>query len=103
MNRAELNSRMQPWGDADLRRFPIRAALFRRRGLTEREAEDLAERLTLRDQERDDRRVCLECSHLQHDGGCFAAAQGWLRNTSRKHQPVLALLQRCESFEWTKP
>lgn len=103
MTQAAINARMLPWGDAEFRRFDFRLGLFMRRRLPESEAERLADRLALRDQERDDRRVCDECAHLQRDGGCFAAVQGWLRNTSRRHQPVRALLQRCEQFSWQTP
>lgn len=103
MNQAEVNARMLPWGERELTRFTFREALFRRRGLSPSEAETLADRLALRDQERDDRRVCDECAHLQRDGGCFAAAQGWMRNVSKRHQPVRALLQRCELFQFQTP
>lgn len=103
MNQAEVNARMQRWGDREISRFVFREALFRRRGLSSSEAETLADRLALRDQERDDRRVCDECAHLQRDGGCFAAAQGWMRGVSKRHQPVRALLQRCEHFQFQRP
>ncbi len=103
MSQAAINARMLPWGDAEFRRFDFRLALFKRRGLTEREAETLADRLALRDQDRDDRRVCLECIHLQHRGTCFAAAQGWLAGVSKFLEPIPNLLQRCERFEFCKP
>jgi hypothetical protein len=103
VNRADLNARMQPWGEVEFRRFPVRVALFKRRGLTEAKAEALAERLALRDMERDDRRVCLECLHLQTSGTCFPAVQGWMPHTSTRFEPVRDLLQRCESFSAWKP
>lgn len=56
-----------------------------------------------RDRERDDRRMCIECEHLQRDGGCFAARQGWIANAVKTLQPVLTVLQRCEHFGWQKP
>lgn len=89
--------------DRQIARMQFRLGLFKRRGLLESEAETLADRLALRDQDKDDRRVCVECKHLQRDGGCFAAVQGWLAGVSKRHQPVLALLQRCEQFQWAKP
>lgn len=103
MNQAEINRRMLPWRDAEFRRFAFRVGLFKRRGMTQEAAEFLADRLALRDQERDDRRVCDECKHLQTPGTCFAAAQGWIPSFSRKHQPVRGLLQRCEAFEFSTP
>lgn len=84
-------------------RRAFRVPLFERRGLDTERAEALADRLALRDQQRDDRRMCIECSHLQRDGACFASVQGWLKNTSQRHQPVRALLQRCEQFAWQTP
>ena len=67
-------------------------------GMDEGKALALADRLELRDMEGDDRRACIECSHLGNGGRCLAAAAGRLRNTDRRHEPVLDLLQRCESF-----
>lgn len=99
-----LSARRRPWGDTEFRRFAFRVGLFGRRGWTTVEAEVLADRLALRDQDGDDRRVCLECSHLQQPGTCFAAQQGWLLpHTSRRTTPVRDLLQRCESFGWATP
>ena len=63
----------------------------------------VADRLALRDQERDDRRMCCECSYLQQPGTCFATQQGWLPNTSTRHAPVTDLLFRCEQFNFVKP
>lgn len=103
MTQAAINARMLPWGDREISRFTFRTALFQRRGLLESEAELLADRLALRDQERDDRRVCLECSNHQTSGTCFAASLGRLFGASKRHTPVPDLLQRCEGFEWVTP
>ncbi len=103
MNQADINRQMLPWGDKEISRFLYRAGLFQRRGWLESKAEFMADRLALRDQERDDRRICLECQHIQRSGGCFIAAQGRMPNASKRMQPVTDLLQRCESFEWQKP
>lgn len=103
MKQADINARMLPWGDREIARFIARVALFVRRGWAEAKAEAWADRLALRDQERDDRRSCVECSHLQQTGGCFAAQQGRLPYTSAKHHPVTDLLQRCECFSWQTP
>ncbi len=96
--------RFPAWGDKEIARFKFRAALFKRRGLDERYAEELADRMFERDFEQDDRRMCIECKHLQQSGRCFAASQGWMpKNTTQRHEPVRDLFQRCECFDWQKP
>jgi hypothetical protein len=102
-SQSEINSRMLPWGDREFSRFAFRVALFRRRFMSETEATKIADRLALMDQERDDRRMCVECENLQQDGGCFAAAQGWIAQTTKTHKPVRTLQQRCEAFKFCKP
>ena len=89
--------------DRQIGHMLFRLDLFRRRGFNETDSEALADRLADRDFERDDRRVCAECSNLQERGTCFAAAQGWLPNTARNFTPVRTLLQRCEGFSFAKP
>ncbi len=84
-------------------RVQKRAALFVRRGLCSEAATEQAQRLVLRDAERDERRMCIECAHLQRDGGCFAARQGWIPGASEHLTPVQTMLQRCGRFEWQKP
>lgn len=103
MDQATINARMEPWGDAQIRRFTYRLGLFQRRGWPEALAEAFADRLALRDQDKDDRRACIECKHLQRDGGCFAAVQGWLKGVSARHHPVADVLFRCDSFEFQTP
>jgi hypothetical protein len=83
-------------------RIEKRIGLFCRRGFDQAAAGELAELLVLRDADMDDRRMCIECSHLQRDGGCFAARQGWI-NAAPYLTPVQTMLQRCERFEWQKP
>ena len=46
-----------------------RSSLFNRRGLQALDAELLADKLVNRDREADERRLCLECSHLSRVGG----------------------------------
>ena len=58
----------------------------------------MAERLARRDLMRNDRRCCVECSHLGNAGRCPAAAAGRLLHTDRRHVPVIDLFQRCEGF-----
>jgi hypothetical protein len=88
--------------DPTIRRLQKRIDLFKRRGCTAQRAGELAELLLLRDADFDDRRMCIECSHLQQDGGCFAARQGWMA-AARNLTPVPYMLQRCERFEWQIP
>ena len=94
---------MSAWTQREISRFTFRVALFIRRGLSHEAAEQLGEKLVQRDQDRDDRRMCLECAHLQARGTCFAAQRGWLPATSARHEPVRDLLQRCERFEFVTP
>lgn len=110
MTPAEINLAMpRAWGDREISRFQFRAGLFERRGLPVDRAEHLADRLALRDLQGDDRRVCMECEHLQADHpqygrGCFAAKQGWLgAGIPKSLNPLLDTLQRCERFTWQKP
>lgn len=103
MMQADINRAMRPWSDQEISRFEFRASLFQRRGLQGERAEILADMLALRDQQRDDRRMCLECSSLQRDGGCLAVRQGWIVGVDSRHQPVRDVLHRCEQFQWSKP
>lgn len=96
-------STMPAWGDAQIKRFTFREALFRRRGQSVQVAERLADRLATRDFDRDDRRICLECESLQRGGTCFAVQQGLMKNVSPKHSPVIDILQRCDHFTFQKP
>ncbi len=93
----------RPWGDVEFRRFEIRCQLFLRRGMSPEKAEALADFLALRDQRKDDRRCCAECSHLQRSGTCFCAAQGQMPGVRRDWHPIANMLGRCERFEWVRP
>lgn len=84
------------WDDPEIEAFTARAQRFARLGRIA--AEDLAERLMLRDREGDDRRLCLECSWLGDTGRCLAAAAGRLPGADRRLEPVQTILQRCEAF-----
>lgn len=96
-------NRTQAWNDAQISRFNFRNALFARRGLSTMAAEALADQLATRDHQRDDRRVCVECSNLQRGGTCFQAAQSNLPDASAQHRPVADLLFRCDHFDFQKP
>lgn len=88
------------WDDKQIIRCARRITLFVHRGWDSARAERWAERLTWRDAEGDDRRLCIECAHLRQDGSCFAAAQGWVPGASRRLQPVTDVLARCHCFKW---
>ena len=84
------------WDDAEIGAFTAREARFARMGRAE--AEHLAERLTLRDRQRDDRRLCLECAALADNRRCLVAARGRLAGADRRLEPVPTILQRCPGF-----
>lgn len=84
------------WDDAEIEAFKAREARFTRMGRAD--AEHLAERLTLRDRQHDDRRLCLECTSLADNRRCLVAARGRLPSAARWLEPVPTLLQRCEGF-----
>lgn len=52
------------WADAEIHSFRKRQSLMLARGYAPEDAEAMAEALTLRDRQGDDRRTCLECTHL---------------------------------------
>jgi hypothetical protein len=73
-----------------------RTQFFMRRGLDLRQAEKLADKLTRRDREGDDRRACIECQRLTHTRNCTAWQQAGVGG------PVvgdlLTMPQRCPAF-----
>lgn len=85
------------WGDAEIEAFQRREARFARMGRAA-DAEHLAERLTLRDRQHDDRRICLECAALANNRRCLVASHGGLAGADRRLEPVPTILQRCEGF-----
>jgi len=84
------------WDDAEIEAFTARTERFALLGRAD--ADDLAERLTLRDRDGDDRRCCLECSWLGETGRCLAAASGRIPGADRRLEPVQTILQRCVAF-----
>ena len=86
------------WDDAEIETFTARVLMFMRRGSKPSAADELAERLTLRDREQDDRRLCLECSNLSDTGRCIAAASGRLPGADKRTEPIQTTLQRCPAF-----
>ena len=78
--------------------FVRRQERLMRLGFHEREARSVAMRLATRDLEGDDRRMCVECSHLGDRGRCLAASAGRLQGASRRVEPQTTILHRCEAF-----
>ena len=85
--------------------FTARLHHFTGRGLAEADAETLAEKLVTRDREADDRRLCLECTHLAGHAGVWGC-RNWQRtgiaSMARQAQLSAALAiqpQRCDGFK----
>lgn len=92
----------EQWDDAACARFVARVGLFIRRRVNATDADDLAERLHLRDVQGDDRGMCLECSRLDRRGRCLAAAAGEVLGVGKLLEPAQTILLRCEAFELHK-
>lgn len=85
--------------------FAERTGQFNRRGLAALEAELLADKLVTRDRESDDRRLCLECVHLEGHApgswGCGNWRRAGVATKARDAQLSAALVnqpQRCGGF-----
>ena len=88
------------WNTSEIALFNRRAALFVRRGADEAQAEKLADRLVTRDREDDDRRLCLECRHLQgatpwRCGNWCMAGVAVRSGDAGLARDMVMLLQRC--------
>lgn len=94
LTQAQINSELLPLGDNGLARLVYRIDLFERQGHPTPRAERIADYLALRDQQRDDRRLCCECSNLRGNTTQHACA---------KRKPVLTVLQRCPTFNLQRP
>lgn len=85
---------------AEIDTFMARVHLFTERGASTTEAEGMADALVLRDREADDRRLCLECSHLRRSAGLWRCGQWERAELAVADVPgdVVNLLQRCSAF-----
>ena len=77
-----------------------RQALFCQRGASAQDAERLADSLVNRDRDDDDRRLCLECRHLQgatpwRCGNWFMAGVAVRSGDAGLARDMVMLLQRC--------
>lgn len=90
----------QTWTDDEASTFLRRRAAFLGRGLREVDAEDLAERLHLRDLNLDDRRLCLECRNLDALASCAWVCQSAFIAGVPPVVPTefVMQLQRCPAF-----
>lgn len=88
------------WTAAEIDTFVSRRDRFVAAGRAD--AEDLAERLTLRDRQADDRRLCLECTALTRNG-CDAARRGRVPGAGPGFVPLVDVLQRCPAFTEKDP
>lgn len=84
-------------------RYRFRRDLFIRRGQSHEVAGLLGYQLENRDADKDDRRMCLECTHLQRANRCWQVQQGNMRGVSAKHEPVTTILSRCDYFQFQTP
>jgi hypothetical protein len=87
------------WNSKEIDTFTARLARFTDKGVSYDEAERLADALVIRDREGDDRRLCLECPHLQGFGrwrcGNWQAADVARQGLARD---LVLMLQRCGGF-----
>lgn len=85
------------WNDAEIATFTTRVTLFMRRGVSVTDADDLAERLTLRDRDGDARCMCIECAHYR-PGRCGNHRSAGL-HTADVGRALAMTLQRCPGFQ----
>lgn len=87
--------------------FTARLSRFTDRGLIVAFAESLADKLVIRDREGDDRRLCLECSHLTgyarswRCGNWKQAGIATRAGDARLASDEVTMLRRCDGFTST--
>ena len=89
------------WSELESKRFLRRFKAMVQAEIDEVEAAQTAQKLLLRDRpdSGDDRRVCMECAHL--DGRkCRSTARAAMHVVTRRDfEPVRTVFHRCEGFE----
>lgn len=94
----------EPWNDAAIARFVARVSLFLRRGINATDADDLAERLHLRDVQGDDRVLCVECRHLAGRAGAWRCGNHRTADVGRDLPAGwTTTMQRCAGFVGAAP
>ena len=85
--------------------FTARMARFTDKGVRHADAESLVDKLVIRDRDSDDRRLCLECSHLGGYGRTSWRCGNWqAADVARQARDVqlpadlINQLQRCDGF-----
>ncbi len=85
--------------------FTARLAHFTGKGIPLGFAESVADKLVLRDRDKDDRRTCLECTHLSGRGAGSWQCRNWQRavvawraRDAQLPDELVFLLQRCDGF-----
>ena len=86
----------EAWDDGAIARFQTRVVRLVRLGFDADDADDLAERLHLRDVEGEDRTLCVECSHYR-PGRCGNHRDAGL-HTAELARDTAVTLQRCTGF-----
>ena len=87
---------VEPWDDACIALFVARVGRFLRLGIDATDADDLAERLVLRDRDGDARVSCIECRHYRL-GRCGNHGRAGLLAPD-VGRDLATLLQRCPAF-----
>ncbi len=85
------------WDGACDARFTLRTGTFILAGFHVDDAEDLAERLHLRDVEGDDRKTCFECGHMDAGQRCRNSATVGMAS-AHVGRAGAVLLRRCVGF-----
>jgi hypothetical protein len=86
----------EPWNDGAIARFQARTRHIRRLGFAAQDADDLAERLHLRDVHADYRHLCVECRHYRpHRCGNHRTAGLTAADVARD---LATMFQDCPGF-----
>ncbi len=92
---------------AEIDTFTARLTLFTAKGITPTDGEALADKLVTRDRDSDDRRLCLECTHLAGHAQTFGC-RAWRRagiaikaQAAGLRVDLVRTLQRCDGFTAT--
>lgn len=86
----------------EIETFTARLVRFMDKGAELEVAEWLADRLVIRDREKDDRTVCLECANLQRGGRCGnwqIAGVARRAGDAQLATELVNALQRCSGFQ----